>query len=98
MDARLIDVLLPHLGEFLRRQIGEHTRVTRFLPTLQATVESMCHGEDIGKLKGAVDLAVRSQDLLHQGRPGSRQADDEDWIGRLYPAPRKRPDALGREE
>ncbi len=62
------------------------------LPPAQA----MGQRQDVRQLQRSVDLAVRGEDLLEQGRAGARQAQDEDRVRRLAAGPCMACEQFGR--
>ena len=58
----------------------------------------MRQGQDVWQFERAIDLAVRGEDLFDQSRPGARQADNKNRVGRRAAFVALRVDHFGRAE
>src|SRR5437763_12333747 len=93
VHARVRDVFLAEAEPLRRGEIREQRRVAcRGIPVL-ASAQLLNHARNVRELHRALDLRVRGEDLLDEGRPGARQPDDEDRIRPLAP-----PACAGGEE
>ncbi len=96
IDARVVEISLAQGAHFCRIEIGQDRRVARLVVMAVRPLELQGEALDIRQFMGALDLGMRGQDLLDQGRARSRQAENEDGIGIGYaPAPPRREKGVG---
>ncbi len=80
LHPRLLEITRAQGGELGRAHGREHLGVLRFLRLAAPAAKLASDADDVRQLHGALDLAVRREDLLEQGRARARQADDEDRV------------------
>src|SRR5207302_8778372 len=88
VHARVRDVFLAEAQPLRRGEIREQRRVARRGIPVLASAQLLNHARNVRELHRALDLRVRGEDLLDEGRPGARQPDDEDRIRPLAAAAR----------